>query len=183
MLSRRTTMAFAVLGGGCLVGSVSGTPLRMDYEITDLGGGLFDYEFTLVVDNNDGSYQNGQTWRWFVFGDSPVAPTPLANFVGDVNDLPIGPYTGYGQTSGGHNGPDLQSVVDDWVPTGVGDSLFWSGTSTAFLGQGDMLWSNVIGGSANPGVRGNFEVAHLVPAPGGAALLGLGGLLMTRRRR
>ena len=30
--------------------TAAATPLRLNYDITDLGGGLFDYEFTLTLD-------------------------------------------------------------------------------------------------------------------------------------
>ena len=123
-----------------LPSSARATPLRLDYIVTNIGGGLFDYEFFLTVDNNDNTYAAGQGWRWLIFGDIQNAPTNLTNFVGDPGDLPIGPWTFYGTTSGGHNGPNLGFVLDFWIPTGICDSLFWSGTSTANLPEGDLDW-------------------------------------------
>lgn len=158
-------------------------PLRLDYEVTPLGGGVFNYDFSFVNDNNDGSWSPGQSFRWFVFGDVPSGSSPLTNFIGDPNSFVNSPYTGFGRTSGGHNGPDLQSVLTDWVPSGVGDSFQFSGTSTADLAQGQMQWSNVTGGSSNPGIRGNFEDAIRVPEPTAMMLMTLGGLAMLRRRR
>jgi hypothetical protein len=166
-----------------LSSTASATPLRLDYIVTPLGGGIYNYDFTFVVDNNDGSYANGQTFRWFVIGDSLPGPSPLTNFVGDPNSYQNAPYTGFGQTSGGHNGPDLQPVLTDWVTNGVGDFFSFSGTSTADLPQGDLLWSNVTNGSTNPGVRGDFEVANRVPEPASLSLLALAGLGLLRRRR
>jgi hypothetical protein len=169
------------------VATAQATPLRMDYSVTDLGGGLYDYEFQLVLDNNDGTWSAGQGWRWIIFGDTPVAPSPLSNFVGDLNDLPIGPYTTYGFSFGAHNGPDLSFVLDYWVPTGVGDFLAWSGASDANLVQGDLLFST-IAGTLNNGVAANFEVANRiesVPAPATLALMGLGlaGFGFARKKR
>ncbi len=139
----------------------SAVPIRLDYTITDIGGGLFDYEFFLIVDNNDGSFLPGQGWRWLIFGDQQEAPSPLTAFVGDPGDLPIGPWTFYTSSSGFHNGPTLGDVLDYWKPTDVGDSLFWSGTSTAFLGQGELLWST-LAGTQGGGVPADFTVANLV---------------------
>ena len=51
------------------------------------------------------------------------------------------------------------------------------------LAQGQMQWSNVTGGSSNPGVRGNFEDAILIPEPTSLMLMALGGLAMLSRRR
>lgn len=159
------------------------TPLRLDYLVTPLGGGVFNYDFSFVNDNNDGTWSAGQDFRWFVFGDVPAGSSPLTNFIGDPSSFVNSPYTGFGRTSGGHNGPDLQSVLTDWVPSGVGDSFSFSGTSTADLAQGQLQWSNVIGGSTNPGVRGTFEDAILIPEPTSLMLMALGGLAMLSRRR
>ena len=181
-MSIRRTFPFLV--AIAVTSTAMATPLRLEYVITDLGGGIYNYDFTFVVDNNDGTYMAGQTWRWFVIGDAPSpGPSPLTNFVGDPLSFIGGPYTGFGMTSGGHNGPDLQPVLTDWMPSGIGDFFSFSGTSTANLGQGELAWSNVTGGSTNPGVQGNFEIAYLVPTPGALALLAIGGLIGRRRRR
>ena len=185
----KTTRGLFLLSAGLvaavamLPSAASATPIRLDYEITDLGGGVYNYDFTFIVDNNDGSWASGQTFRWFVLGDVVPGPSPLTNFVGDVNSFVNSPYTGFGMTSGGHNGPDLQSVLTDWAPSGIGDFFSFSGTSTANLGQGQFAWSNVIVGTSGTGVLANFEIANLVPGPGALSLLAVGGLLMRRRRR
>ena len=158
------------------------TPILLEYSVADIGGGLFDYEFTVTLDNNDNSWAPGQMWDWLTFGDQQEGASPLADFVGDPSDLPIGPWTSYSFSSGFHNGPTLLAFPDPgWIPGSVGESLSWSGTSTANLGQGELLWSTLItGGGAIPAT---FMVANLIPAPGTIALLGLVGLMGTRRRR
>ncbi len=185
---KRRLLPIAALLSAVLVLTLSSapafaTPLRLDYLVTPLGGGLFQYDFEFVNDNNDGTWSAGQDFRWFVFGDVPAGSSPLTSFVGDPSSYRNSPYTGFGRTSGGHNGPDLQPVLTDWVPSGVGDSFSFSGTSTADLAQGQMQWSNVVGGSSNPGVRGTFEDAILIPEPTSLMLMALGGLAMLSRRR
>lgn len=156
------------------------TPLILDYEITDLGG-LFQYDFTLTLDNNDNSWVLGHEWDWIVFGDVPIFETsPLADF-GDfvAVDLPIG--SSLAGSSGGHNGPTIAVagsgvLPPGWKPSAIGDSIAWQGTSASFLPQGDLLWSTLITG-AGGGVLANFETAHLissVPEPATIILLSLG---------
>ncbi len=69
------------------------TPLRLEYSVEDLGTGLFQYEFSLILDNNDGSWFSGQGFNWIIFGDNlhPYSNSPLTNFVGNSTDLPVGP--------------------------------------------------------------------------------------------
>lgn len=181
------------------------TPLRLDYTVEDIGGGLLDYDFRLVVDNNDGSYVSGQVWNWIIFGDIPNnTPSPLTNWVGDLsNSSPF--VTGFTDTVGGHNGLTILGTGDEftnrvlalWEPNGVGDFLQWSGTSTANLLQGDLLFSTLqVKSSELPpdfGVRANFEVANrvnsfeTVPEPatilGLATVLGFGVLLKRRNAK
>jgi hypothetical protein len=162
-------------------------PLRLDYTVSDLGGGLYDYEFTLVLDNNDSSWSSGQGWRWLIFGDAPSpGPSPLTAFTIDSGDLPVGPWTGLSSSSGGHNGPSFSPVTTYWIPTAVGETLTWSGTSTANLAQGQMLWST-IAGTLGGAVPANFDVANLVvspvPEPAGWLLLSVGALALAGVRR
>jgi hypothetical protein len=152
---------------------------------------LFDYEFSLVLDNHDSTWSPGQGWGWIIFGDAPLGSTsPLTAFIGDNSDLPIGPYTGFGITGGGHNGPDLSNPANFWTPTAVGNALNWSGTSTADLAQGELLFSTIL--PQNSAVMANFEVAMRndpspVPEPGtwllmGTGLIGLLGYGWRRRK-
>ena len=126
-------------------GSAQATPLRLDYCVTDAGGGQFQYTFVLTLDNHYNTWAPGQAWRWFIFGDANSTTSPLEPFVGDPTWLPVGPWTGYSGSGGGHNGPTFASVLDYWTPSGVGDRLVWQGTSPNDLPEGQMLFSTLAG--------------------------------------
>ncbi len=152
------------------------TPLRLEYWVTDVGGGTFQYDFVLSLDNNDLSWKAGQGFNWIVFGDADMT-SPLTDWLGNEADLPIGPFIVYGSSTGGHNGPtlihvDTTGAADEgWVPAEVGDSLHWSGTSSANVPQGDLLFSNLAPVNL-PDNRANFAVAQRVEAIGIAILPG-----------
>ena len=139
----------------------SAQTLLLEYSVEDIGG-LFQYEFCLSTDDG---WAPGMGWRWFIWGDcdgsvmSPC-PTPLTDFVGDPASLPVGPWTGYTSSGGGHNGPTFSGVLDFWIPATGDEVLTWRGTSTANLPEGDLLFSSIagtVGGAVSP----NFAIATL----------------------
>lgn len=133
------------------------SPLRLDYDVTDLGGGLYDYDFTLTLDNNDGTFAAGHGWQLVVFGAGWNSPSPLTDFLFDTSDFSVGSF-GFSSTTGSFNGPSLIAVDVNWYPAAVGESLYWSGTSTAFLDQGSLrFWAYGVNG----GATANLETAHL----------------------
>lgn len=164
----------------CFSALARATPLRLDYAVSNLGAGSYHYDFSLVLDNHDDSWASGQGWGWFIFGDSAdsVAGSPLTAFAIDTADFPVGPWTGLSSSVSGHNGPTFTALFDKWIPSAVGDTLFWSGTSSADLAQGQLLFSTLL---STPGaVKANFEVANrtaAVPEPPVMALL-LPGLFL-----
>jgi hypothetical protein len=151
----RLGLSLAAVMAAC-AGTASATPLRLDYCV-DASGGLFQYTFTLTMDNNDGSWVAGQGWDWFIFGDGNGMPSALTNFT--MTSAIPGPWNQLTSSGGGHNGPTFGPVTGAfWVPNAVGDSLTWSGTSNAFLDEPAMFFSTLIpqGGA----VIANFEPAH-----------------------
>lgn len=187
--SRRisTVLSIAVLGiASCSISAA--TPLTLIYSVTPDGGGVYTYQFTLTLDNNDGTWASGQNFNWIIFGDvAGPGSSNLTDFAGDPTALPIGPFTDYTSSGGGHNGPTLLDTVGNgWIPTAIGQSLSWDGTSTADLGQGELLWSNLEGS----GTQADFVAATVAPEPSsiglamtGLILLAIGGALRQRLPR
>jgi len=137
--------------------------LTLDYTVEDIGGGLFEYEFFL---NTDDGWAAGMGWRWFIWGDCDGSltapdpcPTPLTDWVGDPGSLPVGPWTSYSSSGGGHNGPTFASVLDYWIPADGSEELTWKGTSTADLAQGELLFST-LAGTLGGATAANFDVAN-----------------------
>ena len=160
------------LGMLCAAGVAGATPLELHYTVTDQGNGTYLYNFTLTNTNADGSWFAGQNFDWIIWGDVPNNGTsPLSNWIGDVSSLSGTNWAddGFSYSGGGHNGPTLLDVGPPpppfigFAPTAVGDSVTWSGTSTANLGEGQMQWSNLIG----TGVHADYVVAILDNGGGG----------------
>lgn len=170
------------------VTQANATPLSLSYDISTISNNTYLYQFKLVNDNHDNSWSIGQDFDWITFGDAQIGQiSPLTDFVGDLNSLVGGPYQSNGFTfsSGGHNGPTLLGAFpyNGWQPSSIGDYITWSGTSKTFLGQGQLLWSNLLGN----GVSANFETATLnvssVPEPQNVSLMTAGLILLGLRAR
>jgi hypothetical protein len=218
-----TVVALLISMGG-FIQAAEASALSMSYDIIDSGSGLYTYDFTLKLDNHDTSWTPGESFDWLVFGDavstydsfgnlinqgvSPLGPdgAPLG-FVGDNTKLPVGSWTNYNYSSGGHNGPTLVNFLGGWKPLAINETLTWSGTSSHFVGQGDMLFSTLINYDVNgfvawptevngfpvdlntyAGHNANLELATLnqvvvTPEPASMILFGLGGAAMAAFRR
>jgi hypothetical protein len=148
------------------------SPLSLYYTVTaDPTPGLYDYTFKLVLDNHDGTFASGQG-----FGG---IDSPLADFVLNPGGN-LGPFSGLTQSGDDgtgtsyHNGPTLAPVLDFstftpiyWFPAGIGDSLTFSGVSSADLTSLDFSTYLTSGLTT---VGANFEPAILVPEPGSLSL-------------
>ncbi len=192
MIRRTAKKLLCALGVGILLASATAeaATLNLDYTVTPDGGGLFAYEFTLSIDESASPFVPGEGWSWIIFGDiagnpDPV-PSPLTDWVG--GSIVGGPWTSFNTSGGGHNGPTLDFVLDLWLPADASETVFWSGTSTAFLGHGELLFSSLItdGGAT----EANFKVANLVgnvvPEPSTLALIVVpvvAALIRARRRQ
>lgn len=182
------------------MGSAHATPLRMDYTTTALGGGTYHYDFTLTLDNHDSSWAAGNTWDWINFGDTDFDASTYVGFdidgSGGVSadwttlSAPSGFSIG-GPSGGGHNGPYLQFgssvLLPGWMPTFVGESISWSGTSGVFIPSGDLYWSSLVTGGGASTVM--FEQANqapiAAPEPPLLALIGAGliGIGLSKRKK
>lgn len=178
----------------CVASTAQAVPLRLDYTVTDLSNGTYQYDFDLVTDNSDGDFVSGTSFDWFIIGATPFgAPLDFTEGFGFFTALPAG---AYGTTSsGGLNGPTLcfgtSCGIDDaaWTPTSVGESVSFSGVSSTLLAAGDLEWAFLQSSAFAPGqltlLEANDLTATVVPLPAplmllGAGLLFLGGL---RQRR
>lgn len=83
------------------------TPFTLEYSILDLGVDGYQYNFELILDNNDGSFEAGQQFDWLTFGNQVVEDGSSGAY-GSWSWLTVP--TGFvtTSTSGSRNGPTLQ---------------------------------------------------------------------------
>jgi hypothetical protein len=143
----RAAAAAALLGSFALAPSASASPVTMNFCVRAVGAGQYEYTFTLTLDNHDNTWSPGYGIGGIVFADSQFGPSPLDDFVGNPASFPIGPWHYYSGTNGSHNGTALGPVALEqppyspiyWMPTAIGDSLTWRGTSSHVATQ--LGWS------------------------------------------
>lgn len=184
--------AFALLAAFAMIQSAVATPVTLQYSV--YGTGTYRYHFALTLDNHDGSWDPGDSMNWFIFGDKPGPDTSqpygafVTGFAFDGWSLRTGPLT-TSTSCCGHNGPtlmDFYNIYVGWKPTALGETLTWSGTSSTYLGAGQLLWSNLIGNGVN---LADYEVARYqdapIPEPASMALcvIGLLGAVFAGRRK
>jgi hypothetical protein len=123
-------------------GAANAQPLSMEYCVDVLGPGLYQYQFTLKLDNLSGNWAPGQGWGWVIFADGRRV-SPLRGVVINPASFPIGPWTQLTSSGGGHNGPTLGPVLNRWIPTQVGESLSWTATARSYVEPEDMFFSTL----------------------------------------
>ena len=161
--------------------------VELEYSVTSLGSGSYDYQFKLSLDNADNMWSSGHGWGLITVGSGLGSNTVnLTGFTGDSSDLPVGPFTGF-QAVSGQTGPVLGMANEFWIPTAVGDALYWSGTSTADVANGELHWftqTNTGGAQLQVGYASRVSSINPIPEPGTMVLAGLGLVcFMARLRR
>ena len=171
-------------------GSAQASPLELQYSVTAGAGGLYDYDFTLKLDNHTGDWAPGQGWTWIIFGDVPYPNiSPIQDFT--LTSAVPAPFDQLQMTYGGHSGPTFLGggggSFGYFAPAAVGDSISWSGTSATYLGAGDLQFSSLIteGGASSFYFETADLVASSVPETSTSTLLvaGLGLMAFAARRR
>jgi hypothetical protein len=129
-----------IAAGLALAPVAVGQSLHLSYTVTDVGTGMYQYDFELVPCEG---WVAGMAWRGLVWGDCESCPTPLTDFEGSSMSLPVGPWTEYTTISSEHNGPMFGDPEEWWEPATGDETLRWSGVSTADLGPGELRFSAI----------------------------------------
>lgn len=135
--------------------------------VEDLGGG--DFAITIDLDG-------------FVFGGPDPDPIFLAgSVVGDV--FTVTPFSDptFGDVSGGIDA--LGAASFDMVGAGGGAFSLVTLRGTAVGDVIDLDYEIFTPAAGIPFAVGTVHMDRIVPSPGGMALFGIGGLMVTRRKR
>jgi len=129
-----------IAAGLTMAHMAAGQSLHLSYTVTDVGAGMYRYDFELTPCEG---FEPGMAWRGLVWGDCDGCPTPLTDFQGSSMSLPVGPWTEYSSITGAHNGPMFGDPELWWG--GSPFVLRWTGIATAELGPGELLFSALEG--------------------------------------
>jgi hypothetical protein len=66
-------------------------PFTLDYSVTPVGPN-YQYNFSLVLDNNDGSWVPGQEFNWLIVGAAVNQPSPFAELDSFFTSIPANSY-------------------------------------------------------------------------------------------
>ncbi|MBX3405095.1 MAG: hypothetical protein KF699_16930 [Phycisphaeraceae bacterium] len=172
----------------------------VSYEVTQNGDGTWHYEYSLRTISGGGLTPN--TSHFIIQLSQNINPqTDLFNFTGPIADIEYGTF---GPSPGNPGFPTGESIFGMKINTtsGVADFSFdsvrapmwgdfyakgandfaYNSHLGVFVANADDYLSPALGAFGQP-LNKILVPDTVIPAPGAAALLGLGGLLAARRRR
>lgn len=146
--------------------AIAAPPLTLRYSVSDRADGTYRYVFVLTLDDPKGTWTLGDAYGWLIFGDRQSGKSAFEDWNADPGSLSAGPWSLTTNTSGYYNGPTLGNGRALWVPTKRGDSIAWSGVTSALLNPGELRWSCLLVNYVNPagkprGPIASFETAIL----------------------
>ena len=165
-------LAVAVVALFLVPSSVAAAPMTLSYTITDLGApsGTYKYDFTLTLDNHDGTWSPGQKFDYLSFSNETSGSGPFGQF-GDWSWTGTPTIASPTFSMGTANGPTLDfcdagincstSFKDGaYGPQTIGERLVFAGLSSTFIDAG-LLWSMLK--RSGGGSPWQFEMAIYAP--------------------
>ncbi|UYV13590.1 MAG: hypothetical protein NCW75_04725 [Phycisphaera sp.] len=144
MNNLKKTLATLLLSTGAAIGQ----GLDLEYAVSDIGGGIYEYRFFLSPDDG---WEPGMGWAHVVFGIGAPWPT-LTDWFGDPDSLPVGPWDDYASSAGADWAAySFWPVTTHWIPASGDETLVWKGTAAVDLEQGELLFGTrfvTVGGAA-----------------------------------
>jgi hypothetical protein len=188
MIARFLSLVAALLCAGAVDvqlanADTASAPFTLDYSVTPVGPN-YQYNFSLVLDNNDGSWVPGQEFNWLIVGAAVNQPSPFAELDSFFTSIPANSYAT--STSGFLNGPTLcfgMSCADPYngyQPTALGETLNFTGLSSTLIGPDQLDWIVLFRANADFTACGAAEclrTANLMPTPVPNVGAGLPGVL------
>jgi hypothetical protein len=173
-----------VVNGNFALGTLPSDGSLVAMSGSHVSGGLDFYTFTIPAGvTNIGDYLSIRTSAGTINDTEFGLYDSLGNFVATDDDGAVGSGF-YSQFSYGTADPFAEAGVTANANPGENGATLAGGTYTLVVAGYNSVFGATIG-EITPGTAvGTYELSvNYVPAPGAMALLGLGGLVATRRRR
>lgn len=170
-----------VTNGNFALGSLNNVGTPTTHAGSHVSGGLDFFTFSIADAVGPGGYLNirmGFAATGSMTDTEIALYDSLGNLVATNDDIGSGPF--YSQLTFGAADP----VAAPGTP-GFDGATLAAGSYTLVTGGYNTIFASTLSGTHTPGTNaGNYDLSiSYVPAPGAMALLGLGGLVATRRRR